>query len=131
MITKCPHQAAMPVGSCLLTNEQTRHHFQISMRCSRPISAHNSLGCGFDPGRCTKNASLEKINLLGRMDFSREWWLLHFRPGFLTRISARFWISYPDFRPGFPTWISDPDFPPGFPSRISHPDFSPGFLTRF
>jgi hypothetical protein len=72
MITKCPHQAA----HWLLTNEHTRDNFQISMRCSQPISAHNSLGFGFDSGRCTKNASLEKINLLGRMDFSRELWLL-------------------------------------------------------
>jgi hypothetical protein len=72
MITKCPHQAAR----WLLTNEQTRDYFQISMRRSRLISAHNSLGCGFDPGRCTKNASLEKINMLGRMDFSWESWLM-------------------------------------------------------
>jgi hypothetical protein len=72
MITKCPHQAAR----WLLTNEQTRDHFQISMRRSRPNQPPNSLGCVFDPGWCTKNASLEKINLLGRMDFSRELWLL-------------------------------------------------------
>jgi hypothetical protein len=37
------------------------------------------MGCGFDPGRCTKNASLEKIYLLGRMNFSRESWILHVR----------------------------------------------------
>jgi hypothetical protein len=72
MITKCPHQAAR----LLLPNEQTHDIFQICMRCTWPISAHNSIGCGFDPGRCTKNASLEKIYLLGRMDFSRESWML-------------------------------------------------------
>jgi hypothetical protein len=37
----------------ILTNERSNHH-QINMRCTWPISAHNSMGCGFEPGQCPK-----------------------------------------------------------------------------
>jgi hypothetical protein len=43
----------------ILTNVRSNHH-QISMRCTWPISALNSIGCGFEPGWCPKNAALEK-----------------------------------------------------------------------
>jgi hypothetical protein len=50
----------------IMTDVQPNHP-QISMRCTWPISARNIMGCGFEHGRCPKNAALEKYLCLA-------WW---------------------------------------------------------